>query len=610
MKLKKHGQYFWKNMRLFFVIITSICLIAFSVNLYSTYRNNLRGIESNYETQTGITAAEIDRKLFDIHRLMENIAQITWVKKMSTSSDVFLQQFTAVERVEYQRELSQNMAIDDDITDIGIYLSERKVVLSQKGWFTEDEYKSYLAQRTNLDVDRVFSYAQSNNRLRSFSELDINTGDNEDIILYRNLVDVASPPASLFIIIDKSRFNDDIKGFLAESAVAITVKNSVGLDVFSAGNPTEDQYYTELQSEMFSLTYGVYYTKPSVLLNQLGYANISIFMMIIGVLLAAIIISYVLTWYSNRPIRGLMVKITELVDHSNQNDEVMNEISVIERSFLSLYHEKKSLQASIKDNVVLTRQYALMLILSGDERFLDWMQHFDDLSIGFTDDQYYSVWLIAQEQSDVTIQIEDMVTEIHPQFASIESLKLSALSSVLILGTQEDNRNYDREELKNTLILLAYERHGVILNIDAGDVYGPGIKAISESYHKCNNTGESVGNIEEFDLRGLEIKNYIEANFNDPDISLKDLGSRWDLAVPTISRLFKETVGVNFLEYLTDLRLNRAKELLSETDLSIAEVASNIGYGSEYSFRRAFQRNENCRVQDWIPLNRKESNEN
>ena len=99
---------------------------------------------------------------------------------------------------------------------------------------------------------------------------------------------------------------------------------------------------------------------------------------------------------------------------------------------------------------------------------------------------------------------------------------------------------------------------------------------------------------------------YIDAHFCDPELSLKDLGQRWGLSVSTVSRLCKEAMGVSFLAYLTSLRLEKAQELLACSEMTPAQVAEAVGYTSEYSFRRAFSRNENCRLQDWIAENRKE----
>jgi transcriptional regulator GlxA family with amidase domain len=52
---------------------------------------------------------------------------------------------------------------------------------------------------------------------------------------------------------------------------------------------------------------------------------------------------------------------------------------------------------------------------------------------------------------------------------------------------------------------------------------------------------------------------------------------------------FKETVGVPPIEYLTAWRLMRARALLSETDLSIEEIAERCGYASLASFSRRFK---------------------
>ena len=53
---------------------------------------------------------------------------------------------------------------------------------------------------------------------------------------------------------------------------------------------------------------------------------------------------------------------------------------------------------------------------------------------------------------------------------------------------------------------------------------------------------------------------------------------------------FKRTFGVNFVDYLTELRINAAKELLMDPLRPAAEVASMVGYESANYFARAFKK--------------------
>ena len=45
------------------------------------------------------------------------------------------------------------------------------------------------------------------------------------------------------------------------------------------------------------------------------------------------------------------------------------------------------------------------------------------------------------------------------------------------------------------------------------------------------------------------------------------------------SKLFKKKTGQNFIEYLTEIRIGKAKELLRNTDMSMKEVSMQVGYG-------------------------------
>ena len=57
-------------------------------------------------------------------------------------------------------------------------------------------------------------------------------------------------------------------------------------------------------------------------------------------------------------------------------------------------------------------------------------------------------------------------------------------------------------------------------------------------------------------------------------------------------QLFKSEIGVNFLSYLTNIRMERAKKLLVSTDLSIAEVSQKTGYPDYRVFTKAFKKAE------------------
>ncbi len=74
------------------------------------------------------------------------------------------------------------------------------------------------------------------------------------------------------------------------------------------------------------------------------------------------------------------------------------------------------------------------------------------------------------------------------------------------------------------------------------------------------------------------------------DILFSDLAAYLQLSLRTLNRRFKQAVGITAGEYLQNLRLNNAKELLRTSNLSIAEVAENCGYQNSSYFCARFKK--------------------
>lgn len=86
-----------------------------------------------------------------------------------------------------------------------------------------------------------------------------------------------------------------------------------------------------------------------------------------------------------------------------------------------------------------------------------------------------------------------------------------------------------------------------------------------------------------------QAKKYLAEHFCDP-VSLEDVARQVHLSPFYFSRLFKEKEGVNFVEYLTRLRLEEAKRLLARTNDTVAAVAARVGYAEANYFSRIFRR--------------------
>ncbi|TVY08909.1 AraC family transcriptional regulator [Paenibacillus cremeus] len=75
------------------------------------------------------------------------------------------------------------------------------------------------------------------------------------------------------------------------------------------------------------------------------------------------------------------------------------------------------------------------------------------------------------------------------------------------------------------------------------------------------------------------------------DLSLESCADQYGTSPYTLSRAFKQITGINFIDYLTNIRMATAKELLKESELKITEVAEKVGYQQSY-FNRIFKKYE------------------
>ena len=85
-------------------------------------------------------------------------------------------------------------------------------------------------------------------------------------------------------------------------------------------------------------------------------------------------------------------------------------------------------------------------------------------------------------------------------------------------------------------------------------------------------------------------KEYILKNFAN-DISLDDVSREVNISPYYFSKLFKDETGEGFVEYLTNLRIEKAKELLSGTSYSMKEICQMCGYTDPNYFSRIFKKN-------------------
>lgn len=83
---------------------------------------------------------------------------------------------------------------------------------------------------------------------------------------------------------------------------------------------------------------------------------------------------------------------------------------------------------------------------------------------------------------------------------------------------------------------------------------------------------------------------YIDRHYQDPDLSLAVLAREAGNSEAYVSYFFKEQTGMNFSDYLENVRMEEAKRLLVCSGMPVSEIAARTGYLSLNTFSRAFKR--------------------
>ena len=81
---------------------------------------------------------------------------------------------------------------------------------------------------------------------------------------------------------------------------------------------------------------------------------------------------------------------------------------------------------------------------------------------------------------------------------------------------------------------------------------------------------------------------YVDENYNDENLNLQWLSQKYHTTPSYLGRAFKQRYQMSFNKYLTKLRIEKAKELLKNTDCKVYEIAQMVGYSDSNYFHVKF----------------------
>lgn len=89
-------------------------------------------------------------------------------------------------------------------------------------------------------------------------------------------------------------------------------------------------------------------------------------------------------------------------------------------------------------------------------------------------------------------------------------------------------------------------------------------------------------------------REFIRNNYDKEDISLNSVAASVNISPSHFSMIFSQEIGVTFIEYLTNVRMEKAKELLLCTNMKSSEIAYAVGYKDPHYFSYLFKKIQKC----------------
>jgi len=175
------------------------------------------------------------------------------------------------------------------------------------------------------------------------------------------------------------------------------------------------------------------------------------------------------------------------------------------------------------------------------------------------------------------------------------SMKTLAEQNRELLDMFQTDRRYivlrDSDEVYQTLKKLVLELDGKEKEGNGGTMlellFAQLLLQISKIY-----SGSSYNGDRQLDLYISKSIAYIHQNY-DRNIQAKDIAEAVNLHHGYLHRIFRAQTGRTLTEYLTELRLSKAKMLLTETDVPIEDICDYIGVGSRQYFHALFKKHTN-----------------
>lgn len=173
-------------------------------------------------------------------------------------------------------------------------------------------------------------------------------------------------------------------------------------------------------------------------------------------------------------------------------------------------------------------------------------------------------------------------------FKTLSESELSALGAPCIIRAE----NFERMHDDFSDIVSAWEQQKIDAPLRAKAFLYQTVASIMENAQETATSGE-----------GSDLLAYILEHYAAPEISARSLCERFYISESQLRRNILKLTGMTTNEYVTSLRLSRAKKELICTQKSVKQIAYECGFSSAYYFSRCFHRHEDVSPKEYRRIN-------
>lgn len=135
-----------------------------------------------------------------------------------------------------------------------------------------------------------------------------------------------------------------------------------------------------------------------------------------------------------------------------------------------------------------------------------------------------------------------------------------------------------------------YETEDKLIITQSDSLFKLTLRLFLEELQKTRNVNKQKDSGSRAEQLIQRTKSYMKENFDDPNLSLQSMAEKLNLSPAYLSTIFSQNEGVTFIESLTGLRMDRAKELLARTSKKIIDITFEIGYNDPNYFSFIFKK--------------------